>query len=136
MEYLRDEPVEVTHVETGGEATALIERRAPEAILLDLVLPDMDGFDILRRVVAAEYPTAVVVITAHGSVNNAVSAMRAGAFDFLVKPFNAERLVVTLNNALERQRLARIARPTRKISPATSISASSAHRCPRRASTA
>ena len=71
-------------------------------------LPDMDGLDILKRVVSDELPAAVVVITAHGSVNNAVEAMRAGAFDFLVKPFNADRLTVTLRNALERQRLAHI----------------------------
>ncbi len=108
MEYLRKEPLEVEHVETGGAAVKAIEKRTPEGILLDLVLPDMDGLDILRDVVGKGLPTGVVVITAHGSVSNAVEAMRAGAFDFLVKPFTSERLLVTLQNALERQRLARI----------------------------
>ncbi|MFO0998163.1 MAG: sigma-54 dependent transcriptional regulator [Alphaproteobacteria bacterium] len=108
LEYLRPEPVQVTHVETGSAARALIAERPPEAILLDLVLPDMDGMDILREVVGRKLPSAVVVITAHGSISNAVAAMRAGAFDFLVKPFNAERLVVTLRNALERRRLAQL----------------------------
>ena len=108
MEYLRKEPLEVEHVETGGAAMKAIEKRIPEGILLDLVLPDMDGLNILRDVVGKGLPTGVVVITAHGSVSNAVEAMRAGAFDFLVKPFTSERLLVTLKNALERQRLARI----------------------------
>lgn len=57
---------------------------------------------------ARELQTAVIVITAHGTIDTAVDAMRYGAFDFIVKPFRADRLVITLRNALERQRLARI----------------------------
>lgn len=108
LEYLRSEPVTVTHVETGGDALKFLNKTAPEAILLDLMLPDMDGMEILKEVVSRNQGTAVVVITAHGSISNAVAAMRAGAFDFLVKPFNAERLVVTLRNALERRRLTQL----------------------------
>jgi DNA-binding NtrC family response regulator len=106
IEYLRKEPYDVTHVETGREAIAAIEQKLPGAILLDLALPDMNGIEILKHVQSQQLPTSVVVITAHGSIANAVEAMRAGAYDFIVKPFNADRLVVTLRNALERQRLA------------------------------
>ena len=105
VEYLRKEPFDVVHVETGREALAAIEKSLPGAILLDLALPDMNGLEILKRVQSQQLPTSVVVITAHGSIANAVEAMRAGAYDFIVKPFNADRLVVTLRNALERQRL-------------------------------
>ena len=108
VEYLRKEPYEVTQVETGAAALAEIEARTPDAILLDLALPDMNGLEILKRVRSQELPVAVVVITAHGSIATAVEAMRAGAYDFLVKPFSADRLVVTLRNAVERQRLARM----------------------------
>jgi DNA-binding NtrC family response regulator len=108
IEYLRKEPYDVTHVENGREALQSIELEVPDAILLDLALPDMNGLDILKHVHAQQLPTAVIVITAHGSISNAVEAMRAGAYDFLVKPFSADRLVVTLRNAVERQRLARI----------------------------
>jgi DNA-binding NtrC family response regulator len=108
LEYLQSEPIRVTHVDTGSAARAFIQEQSPEAILLDLVLPDMDGMDILRDVVGRTPSTAVVVITAHGSISNAVAAMRAGAFDFLVKPFNAERLIITLRNALERRRLVQL----------------------------
>ena len=108
IEYLRREPYAVTHVETGTAALAEIERGVPDAILLDLALPDMNGLEILRQVQTRGLPSSVVVISAHGSISNAVEAMRAGAYDFLVKPFSADRLVVTLRNALERQRLARM----------------------------
>jgi len=108
IEYLRREPYDVTHVERGADALAAIERQLPDAILLDLALPDMNGLEILKHVQAQQLPISVVVITAHGSISNAVEAMRAGSHDFLVKPFSADRLIVTLRNALERQRLTRI----------------------------
>ncbi len=107
-EFLRAEPYDIIHVETGGAGLAFLENNLPDAILLDLILPDMDGIEILRRVAERKMPIAVVVATAHGSINVAVEAMRLGAADFLVKPFNADRLVITLRNVLERQRLTRI----------------------------
>lgn len=106
--YLRQEPYQVVHVETGEAALSIIEQQPPHAIMLDLYLPDMHGIDILRYITDRGLPTSVVIITAYGSIDMAVEAMRAGAFDFLVKPFDANRLTVTLRNALEKQRLARI----------------------------
>ncbi len=106
--YLRNQPYDLVRVETGGAALEVLERRVPDAVLLDLVLPDMDGLEILRHISGQRIPTAVVVIAAQRSISTAVEAMRLGAFDFLVKPFSAERLGVTLRNALERQRLTRI----------------------------
>jgi two-component system repressor protein LuxO len=79
----------------------------PDAIILDINLPDMNGLDILRHVRAEDMPCAVVVVTAQGSINTAVEAMRAGANDFLVKPFTPERLQVTLRNVMQTQRLTR-----------------------------
>ena len=104
--YLREEPYAVTNVGDGASAMAYLERSPPEALLLDLKLPDMDGMDILRHVSRQQMPTSVVVVTGHGSVDTAVAAMRYGAFDFLEKPFDAKRLRVTLRNALEHQNLA------------------------------
>jgi DNA-binding NtrC family response regulator len=103
--FLRDGPYVVRHVETGEAALAAIEAEAPEAILLDLKLPDMDGMEILTRLRAEDLGSPIIIITAHGSMNTAIEAMRAGASDFLVKPFSAERLKVTLENALEKQQL-------------------------------
>jgi two-component system, repressor protein LuxO len=108
VEYLRREPYDVHHVETGREALAAIAACPPQVLVLDVRLPDMDGLDILRHVRKKDLPCSVVVITAHGSVNMAVEAMRQGAFDFILKPFDADRLIFTLRNAIERQHLTQV----------------------------
>ncbi len=108
LAYLKDDPYEVQHVELGADALAVIRERTPDVILLDLKLPDMDGIDILKHISENGIPSAVVVVTANASLNVAIEAMRLGALDFLVKPFNAERLRVTIKNVLERQHLTKI----------------------------
>jgi len=107
-EYLRRGPFETTHCETGTEALAALAAIDFAVVLLDLQLPDMTGLEILKRVAAERPKTVVIVITANGSINIAVEAMREGAADFLVKPFAPERLLVTIEHALERQSLKRI----------------------------
>ncbi|MEP4379227.1 MAG: sigma-54 dependent transcriptional regulator [Alphaproteobacteria bacterium] len=108
QEYLRAQPYDITHVETGGDALDQIANGAPDMLLLDLELPDMNGMDILKHLSDNEIPIPVVVITAHGSIGIAVSAMQAGAKDFLVKPFSADRLRVTVANTIEAAQLAGI----------------------------
>ena len=100
--FLQDEDYDLVHVETGAEAFQALEHKMPDAVLLDLVLPDMSGLDILKSISERKLPVSVVIVSAHGSVDVAVQAMRYNAFDFLTKPFTAERLMVTLRNALER----------------------------------
>ncbi len=107
-EYLREQEYQVVHVDTGEAALEAIAADLFDAILLDLQLPDMNGMDILNEVNTRALPTAVIVITAHGSVDIAVEVMQAGAFDFIEKPFTADRLFVTLENALKRQGLEEI----------------------------
>lgn len=107
-EYLSREGYEVTAVETAAEALAALADGDPRVVLLDLGLPDMNGMEVLRRARADGSPAAIIIITAHGSVNAAVEAMRAGAYDFLVKPFTPERMLVTVANAAERLRLSQI----------------------------
>jgi DNA-binding NtrC family response regulator len=104
--HLRGEPYEITHVETGTAALEVLATQTPEAMLLDLNLPDMDGLRILEEISTRSLPTAVVVLTADGFVDTVVSAMRLGAFDYLVKPYDAARLRTTLCNAIERFRFA------------------------------
>ena len=105
QEYLKSEPYEVVHADTGKKALKELADGSFDGLILDVQLPDMSGLEILKKVSEDNPRTAVVVITAHGSVNMAVEAMREGAADFLMKPFNAERLIFTLRNALERQEL-------------------------------
>lgn len=106
--YLENEPYEVTHVETGAEAMAFLADNPPDVVLLDLMLPDMDGLTILEHISTTHIPSAVIVITANASLNTAIDAMRLGALDFLVKPFSAARLKVTIENVIERQQLSSI----------------------------
>ncbi|HYN78925.1 MAG TPA: response regulator, partial [Lamprocystis sp. (in: g-proteobacteria)] len=103
--YLREEPYQVKHVADGRSGMAVLEKDPPEALLLDLKLPDMDGMEILKHIHDRQIPTSVVIITGHASVDVAIDAMRYGAFDFIEKPFSAKRVKVTLRNAVDRQNL-------------------------------
>ena len=75
-------------------------------MVLDLVMPDLDGLDVLARMREAGLTIPVIIQTTHGGIDNVVSALRAGATDFVVKPANAERLQVSLRNALATKVLA------------------------------
>ena len=94
----------------GGDAAAALLTGADaaeiDAVVLDLVMPDLDGLGVLARIREAGLTTPVIVQTAHGGIDNVVSAMRAGATDFVVKPVGAERLEVSLRNALATKALA------------------------------
>ncbi len=105
QEYLTRDGHAVELAMTGAEAMQCLRRATPDVVVLDIRLPDMDGLDILARLHEDRPAVSVVVVTSQGSVNLAVEAMRRGAFDFIVKPFNADRLTVTVRNALERHRL-------------------------------
>ncbi|MCA3631599.1 MAG: sigma-54-dependent Fis family transcriptional regulator [Methylobacterium sp.] len=90
-------------VEGGAQALdRLNDRSKPkiDAMVLDLVMPELDGMTVLARLKAMEQAPPVIVQTAHGSIDAVISAMRAGATDFVVKPVGAERLQVSINNAL------------------------------------
>src|SRR5450830_850917 len=79
----------------------------PEAILLDVWLPDVDGLTVLDRLRAGGLEIPVVMISGHGTVDTAVQAVKRGADDFLEKPLSLERVLLTLDKALERYHLAR-----------------------------
>jgi len=85
---------------TAEEARSRYARGAHRVALLDLMLPDGDGIDVLRDLRAEDPDLKAIVITANGSINKAVEAMRAGAFDFLVKPFDETRLLKAVEAAL------------------------------------
>ena len=82
------------------DAMAEFDRKASRIVLLDLILPDGNGLDVLRQMKARSPETKVLVITANGSINRAVEAMRGGAFDFLVKPFDDRRLIGAVQSAV------------------------------------
>src|SRR3990170_1203164 len=90
-------------VDSGDAAIALLtasDAQTIDTVLLDLVMPGLDGMGVLAKIREAGLNTPVIVQTAHGGIDNVVSAMRAGAHDFVVKPVGLERLQVSLRNAL------------------------------------
>lgn len=94
---------EAVVVDSGDAAMAMLtaaDAPAIDAIVLDLVMPGLDGMGVLEKIREANLNIPVIVQTAHGGIDNVVSAMRAGAHDFVVKPVGVERLQVSLRNAL------------------------------------
>ena len=104
---LEDEGYDVREAATSSEALAAVKSRKPDLVVLDVWLKgsDMDGIELLSEL-KGRYPNMpVIVISGHGTVETAVSAIRKGAFDYIVKPFKAEKLIVTATRALENYRL-------------------------------
>jgi DNA-binding NtrC family response regulator len=85
---------------SAAEAVQAMTARAPAAVVLDLMLPDRDGLDLLRDMLARDPGVRVIVVTANGSIQRAVEAMRAGAHDFLVKPVDEARFVAAVAQAM------------------------------------
>lgn len=105
QQYVKDEPYDMFHVETGREAKAFIEKQLPQLVILDLKLPDTSGEEILEWIVENEFPISVVIATAHGSVDIAVNLIQIGADDFLEKPIQADRLKTSVRLHLKRAKL-------------------------------
>src|SRR5512137_2160881 len=97
---------EVRTASSGAEALAEARAFEPQVVVLDRNLPDADGLSVLERMLSGEGdPPLVVMATAYGEVENAVQAIKAGAFDYLTKPIQLPALVVTVGKALETRRL-------------------------------
>ena len=104
-EYLASESIQTSLATTAAEARTSIEKRPPDLVLLDLKLPDEDGLEVLKWIREQKFPSAVIIITGHGSVDVAVEVMRHGAEDFLEKPVTADRLRTSVKNLVEKRRL-------------------------------
>jgi len=104
---LRDEGYEALTAATGGEALETAFDKLPDLILLDLKLPDMNGIEVLKRIKEEIPEICVIMLTAFGDIETAVSAMKKGAFDFVSKPVNLEQLLMTVKKGLESQKLTR-----------------------------
>jgi DNA-binding NtrC family response regulator len=104
---LKEEGYSIDEAESGKEAFQLLQEDDCDLMLLDYRLPDITGLEILERVRQEVSDVSVVMMTAYGTVENAVQAMKLGAFDYLTKPVNLDELVVIVQKALETTRLRR-----------------------------
>ncbi|OYW13044.1 MAG: DNA-binding response regulator, partial [Acidobacteriia bacterium 12-62-4] len=98
-------PYRVTCAASAEEALAALERQPFHLIVSDLMMPGLSGLDLLKRIKADAPDTPVILLTAYGSVESAVDAMKSGAFDYLTKPVESTDLLMTVARALETQRL-------------------------------
>ena len=99
------EGYEVLTAATGEDGIAQAEREAPDLIFLDVKMPGMDGLEVLQRLRHIVEVTPIVVVSGHGTVQTAVEATKLGAFDFIEKPLERERVLVTVRNAVDSRRL-------------------------------
>jgi two-component system nitrogen regulation response regulator NtrX len=102
---LRDEGWEVALAESGEQGLEAIEVQDPDLLLLDVWLPGMDGIETLERVKTRYPDLPVVLMSGHGTIETAVRATKLGAFDFIEKPLNLDKVLLALDNALKASRL-------------------------------
>ena len=102
QQHLKKAGIQSEICQTGNDALVELRKGNLTTVLLDLQLPDMNGLEIIQEMDGTDQNITFIVITANGSVNTAVDAMRAGAYDFLIKPFPKEKLLMTVKNALSK----------------------------------
>jgi len=109
--------LKVLAAEDGMNALSLLLHEEPEAALLDIRMPGMDGLEVLRKAREGGSDTAVIIMTAHGDSSAAIEAMKLGAFDYVAKPINFDVLLPQLRRAIEHRRLAKNAAAERFKDP-------------------
>ena len=102
LEY---EGFDVHGAATGQDGLTLADREPADLVLLDIKMAGMDGLEVLQRLRATHEALPVIMISGHATVSTAVEATKLGAFDFIEKPLSTERVLVSVRNALDQQRL-------------------------------
>ncbi|MFN5323399.1 MAG: sigma-54-dependent transcriptional regulator [Bacteroidota bacterium] len=101
-EILTYEGFEVSEAQDGAEGVKAVEKGKFEVILSDIKMPKMDGIEVLEKLQEIAPDTPVVMISGHGNIETAVDAIRKGAFDYIAKPLDLNRTLVTIRNAIDR----------------------------------
>ena len=101
-EILSDEGYEVESAEDGASALALVAKGKYDVIFCDIKMPEMDGMEVLDKLVADGCDSAIVMISGHGDIDTAVESIKKGAFDFIQKPLDLNRILITIKNATEK----------------------------------
>ncbi len=101
-EILTDEGYEVDIAEDGSAALAMVDKERYNVIFCDIKMPGMDGTEVLDKLVADGVDSAIVMISGHGDIDTAVECIKKGAFDFIQKPLDLNRILITIKNASEK----------------------------------
>jgi len=106
-EFLANRGFDSCQAKDGFEAISVFPRERPDAVLLDLSMPGMDGMEVLEKLTATDPSVPVIILTANGEISSAVQAVKRGAFDFISKPPDFEEIMMRLNRAIEKAQLKR-----------------------------
>src|SRR5205085_4695505 len=104
-QLLSDEGFAVQEASTGIEVVDKVKESSPDLVIMDVRMPELDGIEALSRVKATNPKTAVLIMTAFGSSNAAIRAMELGAFDYITKPFELEKISHSVKRVLDHQDL-------------------------------
>ncbi|MBN4051486.1 sigma-54-dependent Fis family transcriptional regulator [bacterium AH-315-M05] len=104
-EILEYEKYEIDEAGDGTEGLALVKKGAYDVILCDIKMPKMDGIEVLEKIFEVTSDTPVVMISGHGTIDTAVEALKKGAYDFISKPLDLNRLLITIRNAMDQSTL-------------------------------
>lgn len=104
-EILEYEKYQVEEAADGSEGIELVKKEKYDIILCDIKMPKMDGIEVLDKIMQLSADTPVVMISGHGNIETAVEAVKKGAFDFIAKPLDLNRLLVTIRNAMDKSTL-------------------------------
>jgi len=104
-EALKNEGYETEEIENGKKALKAFRNDPADLIILDLKLPDINGIEVLKKIKEMDEQVPVIMMTAYGQIETAVEAIRCGAYDFLLKPFQLEKMKITIRNAFEKSKL-------------------------------
>ena len=102
LEY---EDYDVDYSTSAFKGLEILSEKKYFALLLDIQMPEMSGFEVIKKVKSANPNISVVIISAHNSIENAIKATKLGAFDFIEKPIDREKLVISIRNAVEQSKL-------------------------------
>lgn len=104
-EILEYEDFKVDLAAEGPEALEMLEKKDYDVVLCDIKMPKMDGIEVLEKIHANSHTTQVIMISGHGNIDTAVDAIKKGAFDFIEKPLDLNRLMITIRNAMDKSNL-------------------------------
>ena len=113
-DILENEKYQIDDAANGPTALQMMKEQDYDAILCDIKMPDMDGIEVLEQVKATS-DTPVIMISGHGTIDSAVEAIKKGAFDFIQKPPDLNRLLITVRNALDKQSLSTENKALKKV---------------------
>lgn len=114
-EFLDLEGFECVGAENGSEGLSFLEKDVFDAVLLDLRMPGLSGLEVLQKIRERGLGAVVIIMSAHGEIEDAVAAMKSGADDYLVKPFDPTELVLRLSRALDSKRLQNLSKVEERL---------------------